>query len=305
MAIVITGASGQFGRAAAQRLLERVPASELILTTRSPQRLADLASRGAKVREADFDRPETLADAFAGGTRMLLISTARVGTRVQQHANAIEAAKQAGIGHVVYTSVVGAGRPDNPAIVTRDHRATEELLKQSGLDWTFLRDSQYAEAVAAVIAPLALVNGYVPGSAGDGRVAFVSRDDCVASAVAVLTTTGHENVAYDLTGPELMTFPQAIALVSEVAGRPVEYRRVTDEDMFEYFDAMGAPRTASDAPPDSPIPWSSDDMVSFERAIREGFFDVRSDDVLTLTGRRPASLRDVLMAHRDGWPAVP
>src|SRR5688572_18856473 len=106
MAIIVTGASGQFGRAAAERLLHIVPAKELILTTRKPQQLADLAARVAHVRHADFDHPETLGPAFAGGDRMLLISTARVGTRVGQHRNAIEAARKAGVRHITYTSVL-------------------------------------------------------------------------------------------------------------------------------------------------------------------------------------------------------
>ena len=302
MAIIVTGASGQFGRAAADLLIKRVPPSELILTTRKPEKLADLAAKGANVRRADFDDPATLAEAFKGGTKMLLISTARVGTRVGQHANAINAAKAAGVTHVAYTSFINCDLDDNPAIVKLDHRATEELMEQSGMAWTHLRDSQYAEAVAQVIAPVAIMNGSQPGSAGDGGVAFVSRDDCVACGVAVLTTPGHENKAYTLTGPDILTFPKAIAMISEISGKPITYQLVTDDDMFAFFDAMGAPRHASDIVPDGPIPWSSDDMVSFERAIREGFLDKKTDDVERLTGRKPRSLRDVLLQYAPTWP---
>lgn len=302
MAIIVTGASGQFGRALVEQLLARVPASELILTTRKPESLAEYAQRGASIRHADFDAPETLGPAFEGGDRMMLISTARVGTRVQQHKNAIDAARAAGVGHVVYTSILGAATPGNPAIVSFDHRATEIHMEQSGLAWTHLRDSQYAEAVAGVIAPLAILNGRVPGCAGEGRIAFVARTDCVACAAAVLTTPGHENKAYDITGPELWTFPKVIDLIAEMSGRKISYDIVTEEEMFAYFDAMGAPRHASDIVPDGPIPWSSDDMVSFEIAIRDGFFDVISDHVERLTGRKPRSLRQVLEDHQPSWP---
>jgi len=303
MAIIVTGASGQFGRAAAERFLEEgVPASELILTSRKPEALADLAARGATVRHADFDDPASLKTAFAGGEKMLLISTARVGTRVGQHANAIDAARAAGVRHIAYTSFINCDLADNPAIVKLDHRATEEHMERSGVAWTHLRDSQYAEAVAQVIAPVAILNGRQPGSAGDGGVAFVSRDDCVACAVAVLTTPGHERKAYTLTGPEIYTFPRAIALIAEISGKPITYERVTDEDMFAFFDRMGAPRHASDIVPDGPIPWSSDDMVSFERAIREGFLDQKTDDVERLTGRKTKSLRAVMMEHCASWP---
>jgi len=302
MAIIVTGASGQFGRAAAERFMEIVPPSELILTTRKPEKLADLAERGAVVRHADFDDPASLKTAFEGGEKMLLISTARVGTRVGQHANAIDAARAAGVRQIAYTSFINCDVDDNPAIVKLDHRATEELIEQSGVAFTHLRDSQYAEAVAQVIAPVAIMRGTLPGSAGDGGVAFVSREDCVASAVAVLTQDGHENRAYTLTGPEVLSFPRAVAMISEISGKPIAYERVTDDDMFAYFDSMGAPRHASDIVPDGPIPWSSDDMVSFERAIREGFLDKKTDDVERLTGRKPRSLHDVLMAHCAAWP---
>jgi NAD(P)H dehydrogenase (quinone) len=302
MAIIVTGASGAFGRAAAQRLLERVPPGELILTTRKPAQLAEFAARGASVRRADFDDPAALPAAFAGGERMLLISTARVGTRVGQHANAIRAAVAAGVRHIVYTSMLGAAEPGNPAIVKLDHRATEEILERCGVAWTFLRDSQYAEAIAGAVVPPALASGVLPDNAHDGPIAFVSRDDCVDCAVAVLTTPGHEYRAYDLTGPELLSFPQAVAMAAGISGRPIEYRRVDDAAMFAYFDALGVPRRASDAPVTAPIPWSSDDMVTFGQAIREGYFNKLTDCVERLTGHPPRSLRSVLLQFRASWP---
>lgn len=302
MAIIVTGASGGFGRAAAELLLQKVPASQLIFTTRKPAALAAFAARGAQVRFADFDDPASLPAAFAGGTRMLLISTARVGSRVGQHANAISAAVAAGVRHIAYTSLLGAAAPGNPAIVKLDHRATEELLERSGAAWTFLRDSQYAEAIAAAVVPPALASGVLPDNAHDGPIAFVSRDDCIASAVGVLTTPGHENKAYDITGPELLSFPKALAMAVEISGIPVQYKPVSDEQMFAYFDSLGVPRHASDAPVTAPIPWSSDDMVTFGQSIREGYFNVLSDSVERLTGRKPRTLRSVLLQFKDTWP---
>lgn len=300
--IIVTGANGAFGRAAATRLLERVPRGSLILTSRTPEKLADFAARGAQVRQADFDDPASLRAAFAGGTKMLLISTARVGTRVGQHVNAINAAVAAGVRHIAYTSVMGAARPDNPAIVKLDHRATEEHLEKSGAAWTFLRDSQYAEAIAGAMVPPALAMGRKPDNCGNGRVAFVSRDDCVACATEVLLQSGHENRAYDITGPELFTIPQALAMASEISGKPIIVEQVDDDGMFAYFDSLDIPRHASDVVPNGPIPWSSDDMVTFGRSIREGFFDVLTDHVERITGRRPRPLREIMMNHRHQWP---
>lgn len=301
--IIVTGANGGFGRAAAERLIERVPRGELVLTTRTPEKLADFAARGAQVRFADFDDPASLRTAFAGGKKMLLISTARVGTRVGQHVNAINAAAAAGVRHIAYTSVLGAARADNPALVKLDHRATEEHLERSGVSWTFLRDSQYAEAVAGAMVPGALAAGERPDNSGNGRVAFVSREDCVACATDVLLKPGHENRAYDITGPELLTIEQGLAMASEMTGRPIVHVHVDDEGMFAYFDSLGIPRHASDIVPQGPIPWCSEDMVSFGRSIREGFFDVLTDHVERITGRKPKPLREVLLAHRHSWPS--
>ncbi len=302
MAIIVTGATGAFGRAATALLLEKVAPQELILTTRKPEQLADLAARGVSVRKADFDHPESLAAAFAGGDRMLLISTARVGTRVGQHENAVKAAVKAGVRHIVYTSVMSADKPKNPAIVKLDHRATEEIIEKSGASWTFLRDSQYSEAIAMAVIPPALASGVLPDNCHDGQIAFVSRDDCVASAVGVLTQPGHENKAYDITGPELLSFPKAVAMASAMTGKPILYKPVTDDEMFAYFDSLGVPRHASDDPAKGPIPWSSDDMVTFGQSIREGYFNVLTNHVKMITGRNPRTLREVLEQFQNTWP---
>ena len=300
MKIIITGATGHFGRQVTGELLKSRAPEELILITRKPERLADLAARGASVRYGNFDEAASLPAAFEGGERMLLISTARVGTRVGQHGNAIKAAAKAGVRQIAYTSFVGIA-PDNPALVVKDHGATEELLRQSGTGWTALRDSQYSEALAGVIAPMVFATGKWTAAADEGKVAFVSRADCVACAAAVLTTPGHENKVYNITGPELMSFREACALLSEISGRTLEYVSVSEEERFAEFDALGVPRDASDDPTHE-VPWCSTDMVSFEQAIRAGYFAVISDDVKRLTGRPPVSLREVYLAHKPSWP---
>ena len=300
--IIVTGASGQFGHAAATMLLEQVPAEDLVFLSRTPENLADLAESGAHVRRADFDDRSTLAAAMEGGERMLLISTVRVGSRVAQHTAAVEAAKAQGVRHVVYTSLLGVRTPGNPSVEGFDHIATERMIEQSGLAWTLLRDSLYSDAVATAMAIPALQSGHKPENAGDGRVPVVSRNDCVATAVGVLTQEGHADKAYDVTGPELWTLPAAMALVSQMAGKPIAVERVDDEGMFAYFDSLGVPRKASDVVPDGPIPWASEGMVTFGQSIREGFMDVASDDVERITGRPPRSLRSVLEQYQHLWP---
>jgi NAD(P)H dehydrogenase (quinone) len=173
MGIVITGGSGHLGRGVVEQALARVEPSDLILITRSPDSLAEYAERGADVRRGDVNEPSTLAQAFAGGERLLLISTDAVGSRIAQHRAAVDAAVAAGVKFVAYTSIV---RPEesNPAGVVPEHRATEEMLRDSGLEWSFLRNSVYAElerdnAVAALATGKLVTNG------GAGRVAYVAR----------------------------------------------------------------------------------------------------------------------------------
>lgn len=300
--IIVSGASGQFGNAASKLLLEHVPAEDLVLLSRTPEKLDEFAEKGAQVRHADFDDPASLHAAMEGGERMLLISTVRVGSRVEQHTAAVEAAAARGVKHVVYTSLLGVRTPGNPSVEGFDHIATERMIEASGLAWTHLRDSLYAEAVATAMAIPALHAGHKPENSGNGRVPIVSRDDCVATAVGVLTRDGHANTAVDVTGPELWTLPDAMALVAEMSGKPIVIEPVDDEGMYAYFDSLGVPRKASDVVPDGPIPWASEGMVTFGQSIREGFMDVVSDDVERITGRAPRSLRSVCEQYKGAWP---
>ena len=299
--IIVSGASGQFGHAAASALLDM--GREVIALSRSTDKLADLAARGAEVRAADFDSPVGLVEAMQGGEKLLLVSTTMVGQRPRQHGNAIDAAKAAGITHIVYTAIIDGGNPNHPAVEQHDHYATEQLLRASGVPFTILYNSQYSEAIATAMAIPALLTGSKPDNCGDGLISFVSRDDCVAVAVGVLTQPGHENTTINVTGPELLTVPQAMAMVAEMAGKPIEVVPVDDEGMHAYFDALGAVRKAEDLTPETPLPWASEGMVTFGQAIREGYFNVLSDAVERITGKPPRTLRSVFEQYRGAWPA--
>lgn len=295
--IAITGASGQYGSALTDRLVTRGLASDLILMTRSPDKLAHRAVQGCTVRYGDFDKPETLTPALAGAELMLLISGTRVGARVVQHKGAIEAAVAAGVRHLAYTSFIGIDDPANPAEVRHDHIETERLIKASGLAWTMLRDAHYADAMIVMAGPGVMASGKWISNAAMGREAMVWRDDCVACAEAVLTGEGHEGRIYNITGPELQTFSEVTMIMSEVTGVPLEYIAVRDDEQYAMFDAMGIPRRPVDDASVNGIPWNSDDMVTFGQAIREGFLELCTGDVERLTGSPARSVRAMIEAN--------
>src|SRR5262245_46952691 len=188
MTVAVTGASGHLGRQVADLLLGRLDPADVVLLTRTPDALSEHAERGAVVRHADFDEPSSLVDAFAGVDRALLISALDFERRSGQHRAAIEAAAEAGVRQMAYTSIP---TPEgNPAAAAPSHLATEQALRDSGLAWTFLRNNLYAEFQISTV-QRAIDSGELATNAGDGRVAYVSRDDCAATAAAVLVQEGH------------------------------------------------------------------------------------------------------------------
>jgi NAD(P)H dehydrogenase (quinone) len=286
MKILVTGASGQLGRMVAIQLLEQDSVGEVILVTRRPHALADLAERGADVRHGDFDDPDSLPEAFAGADRMLLISTNNIGDRTPQHRAAIAGAVAAGVGQVVYTSLINPVQGHPTGDVAGEHRETEDLLFGSGLGWTVLRFGAFAD-LQVPLGAIAVEYGKLVSNAGDGKIAPISRHDCAAAAVAVLTSDGHEGKIYDVTGPEALTQSEIAELVSEVSGRPVEVMPIGDRRLSWALKRLGAPKAVARA------------IVDLGVATRENYFDVVDPAFESLTGRRPLPLRDVLITHRS------
>jgi NAD(P)H dehydrogenase (quinone) len=285
--LAITGASGQLGRRVTELVLTQRPGVEVILATRTPGKLAELAARGAQVRFADFDDPKSLRAAFAGAERLLLISAVDLQRRIAQHQAAVDAAKRAGVRHVIYTSG-SKPAPPNPAAVAPSHYATERALEASGLGWTVLRNSLYADYQVAEAAR-AIETGLLVHNRGDGAVAYVAREDCAAAAAAVLLQDGHESAVYDITGSERYTSDALAALYAELGSRPVAVRRVDD--------AAFVAGLVGNASADDHLRYGAELLASFGRAIREGYLDVMSDALLKLTSRRARTLREVLEAH--------
>jgi NAD(P)H dehydrogenase (quinone) len=292
--IVIGGASGHLGRTVAEILLGQIAPSELVLSTRTPEALEDLVARGAVVRHGDYSRPETLAGAFAGGKTLLLVSATDLERRVAQHRAAVDAAVAAGIERIAYTSGLRP-EPANPAVVAASHHATEQAVIESGVPWTFLRNSLYADYQVAD-AVRCLAGGTFVHNRGDGRVAYVSREDCAAAAAAVLNTSGHENVAYDITGPAAFSAAELASLYTELGGRPIEVVDLDDETFKAGI--------IGDATGDDHLVYGAGLVASFGRSIREGYQSACTTAVDDLTGRSPRALRDVLEARREDLAAA-
>lgn len=290
--LLITGASGQLGRRTAELVLERRPARDLILVTRSPDKLADLQARGAEVRFGDFARADGLPAAFAGGTRMLLISTTDLAHRTEQQANAVRAARAAGVAHVIYTSCLSPA-PPNPAAVAPSHHATEQAIMASGMAWTMLRNSLYAEYQVPEAAQ-AIASGTLVHNRGAGKIAYVSREDCAAVAAAVLASPGHAGAIYDVTGPKAYTAAELAAIYGKLGHRSVDAVAVDDAELI-----AGMVAAAGDA---EHAKYGAEVMASFGRAIREGYMASCTDVVAQLTGRAARTLESIL-AEALGSPA--
>jgi NAD(P)H dehydrogenase (quinone) len=290
MSIVITGASGQLGRLVAAAVLERTDPRRVVLVTRDPSRLDELAQRGVEVRAGDFDDPSTLPAAFEGVDRSLIISADRIGVRVPGHKAAIDAAAAAGARSIAYTSGVNPSH-SNPIVVATDHRESEEHLRRARPGWTLLRNSIYTEILLHA-AGAALATGRHVHNEGDGRVSYVARADCAAAAAAVLTSDGHDGRIYDITGPAALSAQDVAALFADLGGRPVEALPV-DDDAFVagLVEHAQMPEPVARA------------YATFGIGARRGYSAAVSDTVLELTGTAPTTAHEVLAAHRDVFGA--
>ncbi len=235
MIIAITGATGQLGRLVVERLKIRVEPSRLRALVRTPAKAGDL---GIPVREADYDRPETLVVALTGVDTLLLVSSSEVGRRTEQHRHVIEAARAAGVRRIVYTSLLHA---DTSALsLAGEHRDTERMLKDSGLAWTILRNGWYTENYMGAVAG-ALAGGALVGSAGRGRIASAARADYAEAAAVVLADAGHEGQTYELAGDAAYTLDDLAAEISRQSGRTIPYRDLPQADYAAILAGHGLP----------------------------------------------------------------
>ncbi|MET9957291.1 SDR family oxidoreductase [Streptomyces sp. NPDC006339] len=279
--IIVTGATGQLGRLVVEDLLTRVPADQIVAAVRTPQKAADLAERGVQVREADYDRPDTLKTAFEDADKILLISGNDFGRRVQQHQAVIDAAKDAGAGLLAYTSVLHADTSTLP--VAPEHQATEEAIKASGLTHSLLRNGWYNENYIPT-AQQGAATGTIIGSARDGRISSASRADYAAAAAAVLTGDGHDNTVYELSGDTVFTMDDVAANTTAVTGTPVTYQDLPAQDHARALAEAGLPEPVVQM------------LLAIDAGTADGQLAGTTGDLSRLIGRPTTALRATLTA---------
>jgi NAD(P)H dehydrogenase (quinone) len=285
--LLVTGAGGNLGRRAVEILFE-AKAGKIVAGTRNPSKVADLAAKGIEIRKVDFDDLASLAKAFAGVDRLLLISTDALdtpGKRLAQHKAAVDAAKKAGVKHIVYTSMPKP-EPGSPIPFAPDHYGTEQALAESGLGWTVLRNAWYQENLFHSL-PSVLASGKWFSAAGDGKVAHVSREDAARAAAAALAAAPNGNARYDITGGEALTTRDIAKLAADATGKPIEVVPVTDEQLQQGMIAAGMPAFLA------PV------YASFDTNTRAGNVALVSDAVKSLTGRTPATLKQFFSANKE------
>jgi len=281
---VITGASGQLGSLVVDLMLE-AGASPLIATTRSPENLSVAITRGVEVRAADFNQPEGLSTAFAGAKRLLLISTDDLepGKRLAAQSAAIKAAVEAGVEHIVYTSLT---RPESgsPISFAPDHAKTEAMLADSGVGHTILRNNLYTDLLL-MSAPQAIGMGQLFAAAENGKAGYVTREDCARAAAAALLREVKTRT-YDITGPAAVPHAELAAIYSEISGKEIAHVPIPVSDLIAAMVQNGLPEMMAKV------------FASFDEAIAQGYLDVQSTAVKDLTGQDPISVHDFLLAHK-------
>ena len=287
--IVVTGATGQLGRLIVTQLVRRVPAQQVGVSVRDGSKATDLEALGVRVRQGDFNAPETLRYAFEGAAQVLVVSSnarARGGDLLAQHHAAIDAARAVGARRVVYTSHMGA-KANSAFPPMLDHAATGGMLRQSGIAWTALRHGFCAASGIALMGD-AMETGVVEAPA-DGKVSWTAHANLAEAAAILLTDEGrYDGPTPPLTGAEALDLADLAGIASELLHRPIDRRTIADADLQARMVARGAPRTVVDI------------ALGLYAASRNGEFAMVDPTLEQLLGRRPASVQDLLATKMHG-----
>lgn len=285
MRLAVTATSGHLGRLSVESLLSQgIPPSDIVAIARSPAKAATLADRGVEVRHGDYDLPATLLTALRGVDRLLVVpSTAMPAPRVVQHQALLDAAREAGVGHVLLYSLIGT-HPDSPFLIAPYLLFAERALRSAGLDWTILRTAYYADPLVEWV-PGIVELGTIPYPTGSGRLSFASRADTARAGAAALAGEGHAGQIYELTGPRTLTTEELCATVAEATGRTVQHREATVEDYVAVCVADGMPEPFARL------------LATLYTPVARGLTDRCTDHIAQLSGRPPLGLPALIQAR--------
>ncbi|MBS2100056.1 SDR family oxidoreductase [Carboxylicivirga linearis] len=241
MKLGVTGATGQLGQLVVEQLKKRVASEDVIALVRTPEKAKSL---GVEAREFDYAKPELLAAQLDGIDYLLLISGNEIGQRAIQHSNVIEAAKKAGIKWIVYTSLLHA--EESSLSLAGEHLATEKALKESGLEYTVLRNGWYSENYTGSI-PGSVEAGAFVGSAGDGKISSAARVDYAEAAAVVLSDDSHKGKVYELSGDNAYTLTELAEEISKQTGKTIPYSNMPEAEYSKVLKSIGIPEGFADA----------------------------------------------------------
>jgi NAD(P)H dehydrogenase (quinone) len=288
--ILITGATGHFGKATIDHLLKKgVPANTIAALVRDEAKATELKAKGIQIKTGDYNNYASLQSAFAGIDKLLLVSSSDLQDRLKQQESVVKAAREAGVKHIIYTSFARKNETDTSPIasVAKSHLETEKLIKASGIPYTLLLNSLYSDVLPMFFGEQVLQTGiFLP--AGQGKTTFATRNDMAEAAANILTGHGHENKIYTIGNTESYTLQDAATILQDITGKPIAYVNPTVEEYTAALTQAGVPAAYIGI------------FAGFSEAIKQGEFETTSTDLEKLLGRKPATLRDYLTAVYRG-----
>ena len=283
--ILVTGASGNIGRLTLKHLLKRVPANYIVGLARDPGKAADLAADGIEIRKGDYFDYEGLVRAFEGIDKVMLVSTHAFTDRNTQHENAINAAKQSGVTHIVYMPIIhNADSAIKLPQVTDEDLFVEEKLKASGLTYTLVRHPPFLENIQGYVGGDPLQKGVLT-PAGTGKAGYACREELAEAHAVVLTEAGHENKSYSLYGDPAVSFSNIAQILSDISGKPVPFKTVSDQEYIANLVSAGLPEPAAGF------------VLMWVHGVNAGEWEGKTGDLEKLLGRKPTTPAQFLRAN--------